>query len=64
MTPIEGERQAPEPRSPRLAQRQFVARELVVGRCAEDSGASTTLLWAPAGYGKTTVLAQWEDVDA
>ena len=62
MATIEGDRVS-QPH-PRLAQRPLVARERVVRRCAEDNGASTALVWAPAGYGKTTVLAQWEYVDA
>ena len=48
---------------PHLTQRQLVGREQVVSRCAEDVRASLALLSAPAGYGKTTVLSQWDDAD-
>ena len=48
---------------PHLTQRQLVGREQVVSRCAEDIRASAALLSAPAGYGKTTVLSQWDDAD-
>jgi LuxR family transcriptional regulator, maltose regulon positive regulatory protein len=42
----------------------LVGRQEIVARCAQDSNAVTTLLSAPAGYGKTTVLSQWEDADS
>jgi LuxR family maltose regulon positive regulatory protein len=48
---------------PRLAHRRLVGREEVISRCVDDSRASTALLAAPAGYGKTTVLSQWEEAD-
>src|SRR3954454_21930096 len=50
-------------RGPHLSHRPLVDRREVVARCAEENAASTALLSAPAGYGKTTVLSQWEDTD-
>jgi LuxR family transcriptional regulator, maltose regulon positive regulatory protein len=58
-----GELKAAGSRVPRLTHRSLVGRQDVVARCAEENGASTALLSAPAGYGKTTVLSQWADAD-
>ena len=48
---------------PHLTQRHLVGRQQAVSRCTEDIRASLALLLAPAGYGKTTVLSQWEVAD-
>lgn len=42
--------------------REAVRRERAISRCLEGE-ASFVLLCAPAGYGKTTVLSQWAEVD-
>ena len=48
---------------PRLVERGFVTRSEIVARCVDALDASVVLIQAPAGYGKTTVLSQWEHAD-
>jgi LuxR family maltose regulon positive regulatory protein len=43
---------------------RLVDRERLVGRLREGRGRRLTLVCAPAGYGKTTLLGQWEAKDA
>jgi LuxR family maltose regulon positive regulatory protein len=43
--------------------RGLVPRTRIVTRCLEAIDTSIVLLTAPAGYGKTTVLLQWESAD-
>jgi LuxR family maltose regulon positive regulatory protein len=47
---------------PHLADRELVRRERAVARC-RNADTAMVLLQAPAGFGKTTVLAQWESED-
>lgn len=48
---------------PRFAARGLVPRTDIVKRCVDAIDASVVLLSAPAGYGKTTILSQWEGDD-
>ena len=57
------ERPPPRGRRPRVADRALVERERVVSGFLDAADASLVLLAAPAGYGKTTALAQWAEVD-
>ena len=50
-------------RRPHLAGRELVPRERVLAPRLERLEESMVLVAAPAGYGKTTFLAQWEDAD-
>jgi LuxR family maltose regulon positive regulatory protein len=50
-------------RRPHLADRELVARDRVLAPRLERLEESMVLVAAPAGYGKTTFLAQWEDAD-
>ena len=50
-------------RRPHLAERELVPRERVLAPRLERLEESMVLVAAPAGYGKTTFLAQWEDAD-
>ncbi len=52
---------SPGPR-PDLTGRGLVVRERAVARC-RSAEAAIVLVQAPAGFGKTTVLAQWESAD-
>jgi len=47
---------------PRLRE-QLVRREALLERLRQGRGSALTLVCAPAGYGKTTLLAQWEAAD-
>ncbi|HJU47033.1 MAG TPA: hypothetical protein VJ689_02805, partial [Gaiellaceae bacterium] len=47
---------------PRM-QRRLVHRERLLDRLQEGRGRRLTLVCAPAGYGKTTLLGQWEAKD-
>jgi LuxR family maltose regulon positive regulatory protein len=49
-------------RPPRLG-RELLDRPDLVDRLREGRGRALTLVCAPAGYGKTTLLAQWEERD-
>jgi LuxR family maltose regulon positive regulatory protein len=42
----------------------LVARTDLIARLVEAEDASVVVVAAPAGYGKTTLLAQWEEADA
>ena len=57
------ERPRPHGRRPRVADRALVERERVVSGFLDAADASLVLLAAPAGYGKTTALAPWAEVD-
>jgi LuxR family maltose regulon positive regulatory protein len=50
-------------RRPHLTDRELVPRERVLAPRLERLEESMVLVAAPAGYGKTTFLAQWEDAD-
>ena len=50
-------------RRPHLDGQTLVRRERITSRCSAGHGASVVLLAAPAGYGKTSALHQWADVD-
>jgi LuxR family maltose regulon positive regulatory protein len=50
-------------RRPQLVGRDLVPRERVVEPRVSRLEESMVLVAAPAGYGKTTFLAQWEDAD-
>jgi LuxR family maltose regulon positive regulatory protein len=56
-------RAAPRPR-PRMPTKGIVPRPRLVQRLAAAADAPLAVLVAPAGYGKTTLLAQWVDSDA
>src|SRR5262245_62348297 len=43
---------------------QTVVRERLIRRLAQARDANVALLVAPAGYGKTTLLAQWAEHDS
>jgi LuxR family maltose regulon positive regulatory protein len=47
----------------RTARRGLIARDRLTARLVSSIDAPVALLVAPAGYGKTTVLAQWEVAD-
>jgi LuxR family transcriptional regulator, maltose regulon positive regulatory protein len=47
----------------RTARRGLVARDRLTARLVSSADAPVALLLAPAGYGKTTVIAQWEAAD-
>ena len=51
----------PRPGGKRLV--DLVTRTRLVTRCVDAIDASVLLLHAPAGYGKTTLLSQWEIAD-
>ena len=51
-------------RRPYLGERELVPRDRVLAPRLERLEESMVLVAAPAGYGKTTFLAQWEDADA
>lgn len=48
---------------PHAARQAFIKRQKLVSRLAETPEASVAVLVAPAGYGKSTLLTQWEQVD-
>ena len=48
---------------PHAARRGFIERPRLVSRLVETPEASVAVLIAPAGYGKSTLLSEWEQVD-
>jgi LuxR family maltose regulon positive regulatory protein len=53
---------SPTPRSS-VSRPGLISRERLVSKLTRAAGGSVALLAAPAGYGKTTVLSQWDAAD-
>lgn len=64
ITPIEGSTpERPGRWGPYLLPRATVVRQAIVDRLCADGDARVVTVVAPAGYGKTTLLAQWAEQD-
>jgi LuxR family transcriptional regulator, maltose regulon positive regulatory protein len=48
---------------PRTSRRGLIPRKRLVSRLLSETDVPAVLVAAPAGYGKTTILSQWEEAD-